>query len=31
VALDGEIELMTPPLEYRLRPAALRVIVPGQT
>ena len=28
VAFDGEIELMEPPLEYRVRPRALRVIVP---
>jgi YegS/Rv2252/BmrU family lipid kinase len=30
VALDGEIEMMAPPLHYRARPAALRVIVPDQ-
>jgi diacylglycerol kinase family enzyme len=28
VATDGEITMMRPPLRYRLRPAALRVIVP---
>jgi diacylglycerol kinase family enzyme len=28
VALDGEVEFMHPPLEFRTRPAALRVIVP---
>ena len=28
VAFDGEIEVMKPPLEYRVRPRALRVIVP---
>jgi diacylglycerol kinase family enzyme len=28
VALDGEIEMLSPPLTYRLRPGALRVIVP---
>ncbi len=28
VAFDGEIDLMEPPLEYRVRPRALRVIVP---
>jgi diacylglycerol kinase family enzyme len=29
VALDGEVALMTSPLEYRLRPRALRVITNG--
>jgi len=29
VALDGEVALMQPPLEYRVRPRALRAIVPG--
>jgi diacylglycerol kinase family enzyme len=28
VALDGEVEMMRPPLNYRMRPGALRVIVP---
>lgn len=28
VALDGEIETLAPPLRYRVRPRALRVIVP---
>ena len=28
VAFDGEIEVMTPPLQYRIRQRALRVIVP---
>ena len=28
VAFDGEIEVMKPPLEYRIRSRALRVIVP---
>jgi diacylglycerol kinase family enzyme len=28
VALDGEVEIMHPPLHYRSRPGALRVIVP---
>jgi diacylglycerol kinase family enzyme len=28
VALDGEVEMMHPPLRYRSRPGALRVIVP---
>jgi diacylglycerol kinase family enzyme len=28
VALDGEVEIMHPPLKYRSRPGALRVIVP---
>lgn len=28
VALDGEIEVLQPPLEYRIRSRALRVIVP---
>jgi len=30
VAFDGEIEVMKPPLEYRVRRRALRVIVPKQ-
>lgn len=29
VALDGEVEIMHPPLRYRSRPAALTVIVPA--
>jgi diacylglycerol kinase family enzyme len=29
VALDGEIEMMRPPLRYRIRPGALRVFVPA--
>jgi diacylglycerol kinase family enzyme len=29
IALDGEIHTMTPPLHFRVRPAALRVRVPG--
>lgn len=29
VAFDGEIEVMEAPLHYRIRPRALRVIVPG--
>ncbi len=28
VALDGEVTLMQPPLHYRVRPGALRVLVP---
>src|SRR6478609_7295836 len=28
VALDAEVEMMHPPLQYRSRPGALRVIVP---
>jgi diacylglycerol kinase family enzyme len=28
VALDGEVEVMRPPLHYRSRPGALRVIAP---
>jgi diacylglycerol kinase family enzyme len=28
VALDGEITIMQPPLDYRVRSRALRVIVP---
>lgn len=31
VALDGEIERMETPLHYRIRPGALRVLVPGTT
>lgn len=31
VALDGEVTVMRSPLEYRVRPAALRVFVPGAT
>jgi diacylglycerol kinase family enzyme len=31
VALDGEVEMMHPPLQYRSRPGALRVIVPHDT
>jgi diacylglycerol kinase family enzyme len=30
VALDGEVETMTPPLHYRSVPGALRVIVPEE-
>jgi len=26
---DGEVLLLTPPLEYRIRPGALRVIAPA--
>jgi len=29
VALDGEVEMLATPLVYRVRPGALRVIVPG--
>lgn len=29
VALDGEVTVMTPPLYYRTRPAALRVLTPA--
>lgn len=29
VALDGEVEMMRPPLRYRIRPAALRVFAPA--
>ncbi|HEU5218441.1 MAG TPA: diacylglycerol kinase family protein [Gemmatimonadales bacterium] len=29
VALDGEVVVLTTPLTYRIRPAALRVLVPG--
>ena len=28
VAMDGEVTVMATPLHYRIRPAALRVIVP---
>jgi diacylglycerol kinase family enzyme len=28
VAADGEIVMMRPPLRYRIRPRALKVIVP---
>jgi diacylglycerol kinase family enzyme len=31
VALDGEVEMMRPPLRYRSRPGALWVIVPTQS
>jgi diacylglycerol kinase family enzyme len=31
VAADGELEKMPPPLRYRIRPRALRVIVPPLT
>jgi len=31
VALDGEITVMEPPLEYSIRPRALRVIVPAES
>jgi YegS/Rv2252/BmrU family lipid kinase len=30
VAIDGEVQLMDAPLHYRIRPAALRVIVPAE-
>ena len=30
VALDGEVEMIHPPLHYRARPGALRVIVPWE-
>ncbi len=30
VATDGEVTVMEPPLQYRLRPGSLRVIVPRQ-
>jgi diacylglycerol kinase family enzyme len=30
VAFDGEIEVMKPPLEYRVRTRALQVIVPKE-
>lgn len=29
VAFDGEVTVMRPPLRYRIRPAALKTIVPG--
>jgi diacylglycerol kinase family enzyme len=29
VALDGEVEIMRPPLRYYIRPGALRVFVPA--
>jgi diacylglycerol kinase family enzyme len=29
VAIDGEVLHLTPPLHYRIRPAALRVLAPG--
>jgi diacylglycerol kinase family enzyme len=28
VAIDGEVRMMQPPLQYDVRPQALRVIVP---
>ena len=31
VATDGEVSLMQTPLHYRIRPGALRVLVPGTT
>jgi diacylglycerol kinase family enzyme len=31
VALDGEVEVLRPPLHYRTRPGALRVFVPANT
>lgn len=31
VSLDGEVLMMENPLQYRIRPGALRVIVPGAT
>jgi YegS/Rv2252/BmrU family lipid kinase len=30
VALDGEVEIMHPPLHYRIRPQALRVLAPAK-
>jgi diacylglycerol kinase family enzyme len=30
VALDGEVVRMETPLEYRIRPGALRVLVPQE-
>jgi diacylglycerol kinase family enzyme len=30
VSIDGEVEVMTTPLEYRIRPLALRVLVPSR-
>ncbi len=30
VAFDGEVKVMKPPLHYRVRPRALRVIVPTE-
>jgi diacylglycerol kinase family enzyme len=30
VARDGEVERMETPLQYRIRPAALRVLVPRE-
>jgi len=31
VALDGEVAIMEPPLHYRVRPGALRVLAPPST
>ena len=31
VALDGEVTVMEPPLHYRVRPGALRVLTPART
>jgi YegS/Rv2252/BmrU family lipid kinase len=31
VALDGEVTVLTPPLHYRTRPGALRVLTPAST
>ena len=31
VASDGDVQLMAPPLEFRIRPAALQVLLPPQT
>jgi diacylglycerol kinase family enzyme len=31
VALDGEVTVLTPPLYYRTRPGALRVLTPPAT
>ena len=30
VAMDGDVETMAPPLEFRIRPAALRVLLPAE-
>jgi len=31
VTVDGEVRLLKPPLEYRIRPGALAVVVPGSS
>jgi diacylglycerol kinase family enzyme len=31
VATDGEVTVMTTPLHYRVRPGALRVLVPKES